>query len=138
MKTSFDLKSILCGLALGVLTVLALGAGESLAPTVGRYQSASGFGFLMTIDTSTGQAWLANGSNPGIRGIPTGFFARRADKPPTDIADSNLPIGRYQVTGNYGFFMITDTITGQNWVANTSDPGFNGIQAGFMEKKANR
>jgi hypothetical protein len=138
MKTPFHLKSVLCGLTVGVCAVLLLGAGEGRPPTVGRYQSASGFGFLMTVDTATGQAWLANVATPGVRGIPGDFFARRIDKAPTDVPQSTLSVGRYQVTGNSGFFMITDSVTGQNWVANTSEPGFNGIQAGFYEPKIDR
>ena len=70
MNTKIDLKSALCGLALGVLGMLAMGAGEPSNP-VGRYQIAGGASSFTIVDTATGQAWAANlgsllGPQPGF------------------------------------------------------------------------
>ncbi|MBE0540117.1 MAG: hypothetical protein IH623_01840 [Verrucomicrobia bacterium] len=137
MNSKIDFKSALCGLAVGVLAMLAIGAGEPSNP-VGRYQTAAGFGFFMTVDTATGQAWLANVSAQQLRGIPADFFEKRVDKFALGTADSPSPVGRYQVTGAAGFFMITDTATGQTWGANATEPGFTGIHPGFYEKKLDK
>lgn len=56
MKTQIDLKSALCGLVVGVLAMLAIGAGTS-SNEVGRYQISSGTSFSVMVDTKTGQAW---------------------------------------------------------------------------------
>lgn len=56
MKTQIDLKSVLCGLAVGVLAMLVIGARTS-TNEVGRYQVSSASGFAVMIDTKTGQAW---------------------------------------------------------------------------------
>jgi hypothetical protein len=56
MKAQIDLKSVLCGIAIGVLAVFALGAGTS-TNDVGRYQVSTGQSFSVLIDTKTGQAW---------------------------------------------------------------------------------
>lgn len=78
MTTKIDLKSALCGLALGVLAVLALGAA-GLPNAFGRYQVASSASFVTIIDTTTGQAWSANLSSPspGVRGVPVGFWEKK-------------------------------------------------------------
>ena len=57
MKTQIDIKSALCGLAVGVLAMLAIGAGTS-SNQLGRYQVSSAAGFAILIDTQTGQAWM--------------------------------------------------------------------------------
>jgi hypothetical protein len=36
MKTQFDLESILCGLVVGILAMLAIGSGTSSPTKVGR------------------------------------------------------------------------------------------------------
>lgn len=56
MKTQIDLKSALCGLAVGVLVMLAIGAGTS-TNEVGKYQISSAATFAVILDTQTGQAW---------------------------------------------------------------------------------
>ena len=56
MKTQIDIKSALCGLVVGVLAMLAIGAGTS-SNEVGRYQISSGASFSVMVDTKTGQAW---------------------------------------------------------------------------------
>ena len=47
------------------------------------------------------------------------------------------PVGRYQVAGGAGFFTIVDTTTGKAWGANFAAPapGFQGVQAGYWDKK---
>jgi len=78
MTTKIDLKSALCGLALGVLAMLAIGA---TGPTnaIGKYQIATGAGFVTIVDTTTGQAWGANLSAPppGFQGVPAGFWDKK-------------------------------------------------------------
>ncbi len=68
-----DLKSALCGLALGIVAMAAMGSSSS-TPIVGRYQVSGGYGFFTIIDTSTGQAWGANLSSPGMQGIQAGYW----------------------------------------------------------------
>ncbi len=76
MNTKLDLKSTLCGLAVGVLGMLAIGAGDSSSPT-GRYQIAGGAGSFAIVDTATGQAWVAN--TTAVQGTP-GFWEKKVDK----------------------------------------------------------
>ena len=57
MKTQFDLKSGLCGLALGMLGMLALGAG-TVSSQPGRYQIATEGSVALLVDTETGQVWM--------------------------------------------------------------------------------
>jgi hypothetical protein len=56
MKTLIDIKSALVGIVVGVLAVLAVGAGTS-SNEVGRYQISSNPNFSVMVDTKTGQAW---------------------------------------------------------------------------------
>jgi hypothetical protein len=56
MKAQIDMKSVLCGVALGVLAVFAIGAATS-SNEIGRYQVSSGQGCSVIVDTRTGQAW---------------------------------------------------------------------------------
>lgn len=138
MNIKIDLKSALCGLAIGVLALLVIAATDSTSNPIGRYQTAAGFGFFMTVDTATGQAWAANVAVPGLRIVQAGFYESKVDKFAIGTTDSPSPVGRYQITGGSGFFMITDTATGQTWGANLSEPGFHGIQTGFYEKKVDK
>jgi hypothetical protein len=63
MKTHIDFKSALGGLAIGVLAMLAIGAGtgkfsnETYQYETGRYQIAVGANVALIIDTQTGQVW---------------------------------------------------------------------------------
>ncbi len=61
MKSPFDLKSALCGVVVGVLAMLAIGAGTSsdapLKYGTGRYQVAVGANVALVIDTQTGKLW---------------------------------------------------------------------------------
>ena len=63
MKTQIDLKSALCGLAVGVLAMLAIGA-ETSPNGPGRYQAQlvstsypADRGYALVIDTQTGKVW---------------------------------------------------------------------------------
>jgi hypothetical protein len=56
MKAQIDVKSVLCGVAIGVLAVFATGAATS-SNEIGRYQVSAGQGSSVIIDTRTGQAW---------------------------------------------------------------------------------
>jgi hypothetical protein len=56
MKTQIDIKSVLYGVAMGVLGVFAIGAATS-SNEIGRYQVSAGQGVSVIIDTRTGQAW---------------------------------------------------------------------------------
>ena len=58
MKTQIDLKSALCGLAVGVFAMLAIGAGTgTYSNECGRYQVAVGANVALVIDTQTGKLW---------------------------------------------------------------------------------
>ncbi len=72
MKLNIDLRSALFGLALGAMTMLALGAADS--STLGRYDCAAGQGILLIVDTATGQAWALQPGGVSITGAPGGFF----------------------------------------------------------------
>jgi hypothetical protein len=56
MKTQIDIKSVLCGVAIGVLAVFAIGAGTS-SNQFGRYQAVTGTGYALLVDTVTGKVW---------------------------------------------------------------------------------
>jgi hypothetical protein len=78
MEINIDLKSALSGLALGVMTMLALGAADSASsPPLGRYHCAAGQRILLIVDTVTGQAWAMQPGGVTITGAPAGFFERK-------------------------------------------------------------
>jgi hypothetical protein len=79
MNTKIDLKSALCGLAVGILAMLAIGASNSSNP-IGRYYIASGSGFVTVLDTTTGQVWGANLATPGWQSIHPNFWDKKAEK----------------------------------------------------------
>jgi hypothetical protein len=56
MKAQIDIKSVLCGVAIGVLAVFAVGAATS-SNEIGRFQVSAGQGCSVIVDTRTGQAW---------------------------------------------------------------------------------
>jgi hypothetical protein len=56
MKAQIDIKSVLCGVTIGVLAVFAIGAATS-SNEIGRYQVSAGQGLSVIVDTKTGQAW---------------------------------------------------------------------------------
>ena len=65
MKTQIDIKSALCGLVVGILAVLAIGAGTS-SNEIGRYQVSSGGDKSVIVDTITGKAWAVGGGGGGM------------------------------------------------------------------------
>ena len=78
MKMNIDLKSALFGLALGAMTMLAVGAADSSSSAPhGRYQGAAGTGILLIVDTVTGQAWAIQPGSVTITGAPGGFFEKK-------------------------------------------------------------
>jgi len=81
MKIQIDLKSALCGLVVGVLAMFAIGAADSSNPA-GKYQVTTGSGFVVIIDTSTGQAWGANlaAPIPGFQKVDKGFWDSKEAK----------------------------------------------------------
>ena len=56
MKIQIDLKSILCGLIVGVAAMFVMGADSSSNESA-RYQISSGTTGTVMVDTKTGQAW---------------------------------------------------------------------------------
>ena len=63
MKTQIEIKSVLCGVAVGVLAIMSIGAATS--GQVGRYQitgitTGSGVGAAFVVDTQTGEVWAAD------------------------------------------------------------------------------
>ena len=73
-----DMKSALCGLAIGVLAMVAMGSTAGGTSPIGRFQVAGGYGFFTIIDTTTGQAWGANFSSPGMSGAQPGYWDAKA------------------------------------------------------------
>jgi len=83
MNTKIDLKSALCGLVIGVLAMLAIGATESSSNPIGRYQCSAAIDLMLIVDTATGQAWAtrpAGLSITGSAGGVGGFFEKKTDK----------------------------------------------------------
>ena len=66
MKTQINLKSAFCGLVVGILATLAIGA-ETNSNETGRYQIATEGNVAFVIDTKTGKVW-----EKGWQGL-TGF-----------------------------------------------------------------
>lgn len=77
MKTQIDLKSLLCGLGIGVLTMLAIGATTS-AP-LGKFQIAGGPPMFLLVDTTTGKVWTAN-FNAAVKTTDADFFEPKEGK----------------------------------------------------------
>ena len=57
MKTTFDLKSLLAGVAVAVIAFLALGASRSDSPAVDHFRITTTTNHVFVIDTTTGQVW---------------------------------------------------------------------------------
>ena len=80
MNTKIDLKSALCGLAVGVLAMLAIGAATSDSSKNGRYTcAAGGDSLLLIVDSETGQAWALRPGGVSITGSPGGFFEKKSE-----------------------------------------------------------
>ncbi len=72
MKSKIDLKSVLGGLAIGVIVMLVAGASSPSYP-YGRYQIAGAANYFMVLDTTTGQVWAGNFNQLG-QGSPAMEF----------------------------------------------------------------
>lgn len=57
MKIQIDLKSMLCGLLLGVAAMFVVGASSPTSNQIGRYQVTTGQNSSVILDTATGRAW---------------------------------------------------------------------------------
>jgi len=74
MKIQIDLKSILCGLIIGVAAMFAVGAGTS-SNEIGRYQVAVNTGAVaLVIDTATGKVWNVNQTSATLRATDGNFY----------------------------------------------------------------
>lgn len=78
MKLNIDIKSAAVGLALGILAMSVMGAGESESVKGGRFQCSAGTDLLLIVDTHTGQAWAIRPAGTSITGAPSGFFEQKA------------------------------------------------------------
>ena len=79
MKTPLDTKSILIGLAIAVVSILAIGATTGEEKEIGRYQIA-GAGtpsVFVVVDTVTGKVWMGNGTSSQLRSDGD-FFAPKS------------------------------------------------------------
>ena len=79
MKVNIDFKSALCGLILGVLAMLAIGA-EAPSNVLGRYQVSAGPNLGIILDTKTGQAWAFGPVNTAQYRNDVDFWVRKDDK----------------------------------------------------------
>ena len=72
-----DAKSLLYGLILGIVAMLAVAATEG--DRSGKYQVSGGAGFFVILDTESGQAWYANmaAPAPGVQGVQPGFWEKK-------------------------------------------------------------
>jgi|GEM_PF-1793244 hypothetical protein len=82
MKTQINLKSAFCGLALGILIMLALGAG-TYSNEIGRYQIATEGNIALVIDTKTGQVWAKGWQSLVGFNSDTNFSDPKINQPPT-------------------------------------------------------
>jgi hypothetical protein len=57
MQRMIDVKSVLLGAALGVLTMACFGAAAHQGPQVGRFAIEGNPGHVFVLDTATGQVW---------------------------------------------------------------------------------
>jgi len=69
MKIQIDLKSAVCGLAVGIAIMLVVGA-DSYSKETGRYQIShagdGGNSFITVIDTKTGEVWSHGTGTDGM------------------------------------------------------------------------
>lgn len=80
MKITIDLKSALCGLAIGLVAMLLIGAGTS-SNSVGRYKivtgTSDGKGFALILDTQTGQVWCDDQNYRLARSLSASFWMEK-------------------------------------------------------------
>jgi hypothetical protein len=70
MKIQIDLKSAVCGLAIGIAAMFVMGA-DSKSGEVGRFQishtsSGNGGDYITIIDTKTGEVWSHPAGTEGM------------------------------------------------------------------------
>lgn len=70
MKT--NMKSALCGFAIGVGITLAVGASNG-SRSPGRFQITAAANYLAVVDTETGQVWAGNFNQLGPGGAALDF-----------------------------------------------------------------
>ncbi len=64
MKNKIGLKSLLCGVVIGVAAMFVMGAESSSSNSVGKYKVAVCNGYALILNTQTGEAWgMAGGQN---------------------------------------------------------------------------
>ena len=73
-----DLKSTAIGLLIGILAIVALGAG-SPASQVGRYRIEGSTPYFLLVDTVSGQVWAGN-FQTGLKNTDPDFFLPKGDK----------------------------------------------------------
>jgi hypothetical protein len=78
MKLNIDMKSAAVGLALGILAMFVIGAGESESSKAAHYQVSTGPDLICIVDTQTGQAWAIRPAGTSITGAPMGFFEKKS------------------------------------------------------------
>lgn len=79
MNTKIDIKSMLLGLSLGVLVMVAVAAASSPGQ-VGRFQLGSTNNQGLVIDTATGQVWSTYFSSSGGSGHADFFQPKIVEK----------------------------------------------------------
>ena len=68
MQTKMNVKSLVLGLVLGSAIVLSVGAVSTQRAYNGRFQLVVHDGYVLKVDTATGQVWKA-----GLRTMSDGF-----------------------------------------------------------------
>lgn len=79
MKTQINFKSAFCGLAAGILVMLAIGAG-TYSNEIGRYQIAAGGNVGLVIDTKTGKVWMTGWQNMNDIKMDADFFELKSSQ----------------------------------------------------------
>jgi len=75
MRNKTNIRTLLIGTALGALLVLSIAAATTQTSAYGRFQLATGEGYIFKIDTTTGQVWKSFTTNPSA-----GFMSANVDK----------------------------------------------------------
>jgi len=74
MQKKIDIKSIVFGAALGAVIMLSVAAASTQTWSGGRYQVVVADGYILKIDSSTGQVWrtLLSTPNPDFMAANSG------------------------------------------------------------------
>ena len=70
MKKNIEIKSVLIGVFIGIVAMVAMGASSSQTSAVGRYQLGGTASHGLLIDTVTGQVWSKYFAQSGGRSDP--------------------------------------------------------------------